>query len=110
MRRVHVAGWHTPALWPGRQAADLARLEARMNPQVQGQDAPAKNPVPTVIDPATQMGLVALAVADLERSVTYYRDALGFAVLERAADTATLGAGGAPLLLLREERGAQPWP
>lgn len=62
------------------------------------------------IDPATQMGLVALAVADLERSLTYYTQALGFSVLERDETRATLGAGGAPLLVLAREAGAKPFP
>ncbi len=62
------------------------------------------------IDPGTQAGLVALAVADLERSITYYTGALGFSVLERDGARATLGAGGTPLLLLAQEPGAQPWP
>lgn len=64
----------------------------------------------TALDPATQVGLLSLAVADLERSVTYYRDALGFAVQERSGSHATLGAGDTPLLLLTEEPGATPWP
>lgn len=62
------------------------------------------------LDPATQVGLLSLAVANLERSVTFYRDALGFAVLERGASQATLGAGDAPVLLLTEVPGATPWP
>jgi catechol 2,3-dioxygenase len=65
---------------------------------------------PIALDPATQVGLLSLAVANLERSVTFYRDALGFAVLERGVSQATLGAGDAPLLLLTEEPGAKPWP
>lgn len=64
----------------------------------------------TAIDSATQVGLLSLCVANLERSVVFYRDALGFAVLERSASHATLGAGNAPLLLLTEESGATPWP
>lgn len=64
----------------------------------------------TALDPATRVGLVSIAVADLERSLTYYRDALGFTVLERSGNRATLGAGEAPVLLLTEESGAKPWP
>lgn len=62
------------------------------------------------LDPATQVGLLSLAVANLERSVLFYRDALGFAVLEHTASHAILGAGDAPLLLLTEKLGATPWP
>ncbi|MEO7001294.1 MAG: VOC family protein [Ktedonobacterales bacterium] len=66
--------------------------------------------VKATLDPATHMGLVSIAVADLERSLAYYHDALGFAVLARTDQQATLGAGDAPLLVLTEERGARPWP
>lgn len=62
------------------------------------------------IDPATTVGLVALTVADLDRSVAFYREALGFAVLERADGAATLGVAGAPLLLLTKQAGARSWP
>ena len=64
----------------------------------------------TAIDPATQVGLVALTVADLDRSLTFYTEALGFALMQRDGATAILGAGDAPLLALTELPGAQPWP
>lgn len=64
----------------------------------------------TSIDPATQVGLVSLTVADLDRSLTYYTQALGFALLQREGQTAILGAGAAPLLALTELPGARPWP
>jgi catechol 2,3-dioxygenase len=64
----------------------------------------------TSIDAGTQVGVVSLGVADLERSVTFYRDAIGFAVLEREDGKAVLGPGGKPLLLLTEEPGDKPWP
>jgi catechol 2,3-dioxygenase len=64
----------------------------------------------TPIDPATQVGLVALTVADLDRSVAFYTDALGFAVLQQNWPAATLGVAGTPLLLLAEHTGARPWP
>ncbi|HEU4785477.1 MAG TPA: VOC family protein [Ktedonobacterales bacterium] len=63
-----------------------------------------------VIDPATQVGLVALTVADLGRSLTFYTDIFGFTLLDQKAAAATLGTPSAPLLLLREEAGARPWP
>lgn len=62
------------------------------------------------IAPATQLGYLELTVADLERSVTYYTGAVGLAVLDRKPTEATLGAGGQALLILREQRGAAPWP
>ncbi len=63
----------------------------------------------TAIHPATEVGLVSLAVADLQRSLAFYTTGLGFSVLEQRNGAATLGAGGAPLLLLTEQRGARPW-
>jgi catechol 2,3-dioxygenase len=54
------------------------------------------------------MGAVHLTVADLERSLDYYRQAVGLQVLEQAAGRASLGAGGAELLQLVEEPGAHP--
>lgn len=61
------------------------------------------------IDPGTQAGFVALTVANLQRSIAFYTGALGFAVLREAEREAILAAGGAPLLLLREQTGALPW-
>jgi len=62
------------------------------------------------IDPGTKVGLVALTVADLKRSLTFYTDIFGFTLLDQKAGEATLGTPSAPLLLLREEAGARPWP
>jgi catechol 2,3-dioxygenase len=68
-------------------------------------------PTPTAaIDPATEVGLLALTVADLERSLLFYTEAIGFAILQRDGNTATLGVSGRPLLILTEQPGAQPWP
>ena len=64
----------------------------------------------TSIDPATQVGLVSLTVANLDRSLAYYTEALGFRVLEREGQTAILGASEAPLLALTELPGATYWP
>jgi catechol 2,3-dioxygenase len=60
------------------------------------------------IDAATRMGAVHLTVADLERSVTYYRDAIGLEVLGDGDGGASLGAGGAELVRLVQEPGARP--
>ena len=65
---------------------------------------------PTAIDPATAIGFLSLTVADLDRSVAFYTEAIGLALLQREGGTATLGVAGQPLLLLAERAGARPWP
>jgi catechol 2,3-dioxygenase len=61
---------------------------------------------------ATRLGRVRLQISDLERSLTYYRDVLGFRVLDRSRDRATLAAHGddRPLIELVERAGASPVP
>jgi catechol 2,3-dioxygenase len=56
----------------------------------------------------TRPGPVHITVSELGRSVDYYRAAVGLEVLDRGADRARLGAGGAELLVLVEEPGARP--
>jgi catechol 2,3-dioxygenase len=61
------------------------------------------------IHPATTIGSVHLTVADLDRSLRFYQEALGFQVRQRAGETARLGAGGPnDLLVLSERPGARP--
>ena len=60
------------------------------------------------IAPATTVGPVHLTVSDLNRSIGYWRDAIGLEVLARAGDQASLGAGGRELVAFREEPGATP--
>ncbi len=62
------------------------------------------------ISPDARMGGVQLTVSDLERSLDYYRTAVGLAVLEHGAGRASLGAGTRELLVLVEERDARPAP
>jgi catechol 2,3-dioxygenase len=50
------------------------------------------------IDPMVKVGHVHLNVADLERSVAFYRDVLGFRVLLRLPRLAFLSAGDYPHL------------
>lgn len=57
---------------------------------------------------ATAVGPVTLQVADLERSLDFYRATLGLAELGRDAGAAVLGAGSRPLVELRERLGARP--
>jgi catechol 2,3-dioxygenase len=58
----------------------------------------------------TRMGIVALAVSDLERSIGFYRDVLGFSMIEQEDGRALLGARETPLLSLVERPGAPPAP
>jgi catechol 2,3-dioxygenase len=60
------------------------------------------------IAPETRMGAVHLTVADLDRSVAFYRGALGLEPRAREDGVARLGAGGDDLLVLYEEPGAKP--
>ena len=47
------------------------------------------------IDPQVRMGHVHLKVADLERAIGFYRDILGFELMQRMGDQAAfLSAGG----------------
>ncbi len=60
-----------------------------------------------IIHPETAVGLVSLSVADLGRSLDYYRHHIGLALIDRAGGEALLGAGARPLLRLREQPGAR---
>ena len=64
----------------------------------------------SIIAPTTTMGAVHLTVGDLERSLGYYREAIGLDVLETGGGRASLGAGERELLVLAEEPGARPAP
>jgi catechol 2,3-dioxygenase len=58
----------------------------------------------------TRLGGVRLQVADLTRSLAYYRDVLGLRIVRQDAADAVLAAHGddRPLVTLHEHRGAQP--
>lgn len=47
-----------------------------------------------MIHPQTRIGHIHLRVSDLERSIVFYRDVLGFEVIMRDAQAAFLSAGG----------------
>ncbi len=68
-----------------------------------------RRPPAQAIDPATRIGVVALTVANLERSLEFYTTALGLSVARRSGAEAVLGVDGTLLLLLREQPGALPW-
>jgi catechol 2,3-dioxygenase len=55
-------------------------------------------------------GAVGLAVADLDRSLDYYRRRIGLELIEREGGRAVLGAGGRRLVELEERRGARRDP
>jgi len=56
------------------------------------------------------MGPVHLTVSDLDRSLDYYRGAVGLSLLDRSGARASLGVAGRELLVLFEERDARPVP
>ncbi len=64
------------------------------------------------LPPATRPGRVRLQVADLDRSLAYYRDVLGLRALDRTGGEARLGPpeGDAVLVELAERTGAAPVP
>jgi catechol 2,3-dioxygenase len=65
-------------------------------------------PAVAAIPAATRVGAVHLSVADLERSIGYYEQAIGLRVHAREDGRVALGTGGEDLLVLREEPGARP--
>jgi catechol 2,3-dioxygenase len=64
----------------------------------------AGNPI---IHPETTLGVVALSVADLSRSVSFYQQHIGLTLLDRSASVAYLGVPNRPLLQLHEQPGAR---
>jgi catechol 2,3-dioxygenase len=54
------------------------------------------------------IGAIGLAVRDLERLTSFYRDVLGLAVVDRAKDATALGAGGVPFVYLEHRPNANP--
>ena len=70
--------------------------------ELEAKGAPAR----AEISAATVPGPVHLTVADLDRSLTYYREVVGLATLDQNSARANLGAGDRELLVLIEEPGA----
>jgi catechol 2,3-dioxygenase len=58
------------------------------------------------IHPGTTIGSVHLAVRDLERSVEFYQDRLGFSARQAEGGSVALGVGGPGLVVLWESPGA----
>ncbi len=92
----NVAGVEHEPLSPGQAPRDPEELDAP------GVRADAQ------ISPQTRPGPVHLTVADLERSLSYYRSEIGLDALEQTDGRATVGAGTRELLVLVEEAGARP--
>ncbi|WP_408958937.1 VOC family protein [Natrinema sp. 74] len=61
-----------------------------------------------LIPDATRIGRTALLVTDLDDMVDFYRDVVGLTVHARSETTATLGADGTPLLVLKRDEAASP--
>jgi catechol 2,3-dioxygenase len=68
----------------------------------------AGGPASAEISSLTTLGAVHLTVSSLDRSLAYYREAIGLDVLADGDGRASLGAAGRELLVLVEERGARP--
>lgn len=63
------------------------------------------------IHPHTMIGSVRLKVSNLERSIHFYRETIGFNILTQEPTQATLTADGTtPLVLLEQRDGALPKP
>ncbi len=62
---------------------------------------------PAELSVSTRLGPVHLTVSELERSIAYYRGAVGLEVLDRADGRTSLGSGERELLVLVEEPGAR---
>ncbi len=58
--------------------------------------------------PPPRIGRVALAVADVERSIRFYEEVIGLTLLERIGEMARMGAGDEAFLLLHGLEGARP--
>ncbi len=70
-------------------------------------------PTPGLVVPihaAAYINTVTLKVADFKRSLAFYTQTIGLELLKREDNTATLGAGARPALILEEVPGAQPQP
>jgi catechol 2,3-dioxygenase len=62
------------------------------------------------IHPDTRLGYVHLTVTDLDRSLAFYQQMLGFQLHRREGARAHLGAGGPDILLLTENAAARQAP
>ncbi len=58
------------------------------------------------LHPAVEVGTVTLKVANMERSLKFYTQVIGLELFKQDGNTAVLGAGDRPILLLEEVPGA----
>ncbi|MGA8365135.1 MAG: VOC family protein [Solirubrobacteraceae bacterium] len=72
--------------------------------ELEARQAPAK----AELSPLTTVGAVHLTVAQLERSLDYYREVVGLEILDQSPGRASLGVCGRELLGLVEEIRARP--
>ncbi|HEX6819616.1 MAG TPA: VOC family protein [Ktedonobacterales bacterium] len=72
----------------------------------------SSTPTTTRLPAATTLGAAHLTVADLPRSLAFYRDILGFVARETAPGVIALSAGpdAEPIITLTEQPGARPKP
>ena len=66
--------------------------------------------IQNAINPELSLGFVALRVPDLQRSVAFYTEIVGFTLMTTSTSAAELGAGDRTLLRLFEETNARPAP
>lgn len=83
-------------------------MRARPGPPVCHRMTP--HPDRTKLPDETRIGRTALRVSDLQELATFYTDIVGLETLQQAADTATLGVDGDPLLHLAEDERGGPRP
>ena len=67
------------------------------------QENPARAANAAALPPTLRLGAVHLDVTELDRSVDFYRDAIGLRLHRREDGVAAMGAGGEDVLLLYEE-------
>jgi catechol 2,3-dioxygenase len=87
------------------QLPPIEAAAAPRDPEELEATAPARG---TVLPAELSLGAVHLTVADLERSLDYYRRAIGLELLAQDEAEASLGTGSRELLRLVERPGARP--
>ena len=61
-------------------------------------------------DAPISIGQVALTVRDLDTTAAFYEDVIGLGLIKRNGETALLGTENKPLIELRQDRNARPFP